>query len=80
MSLFALGLFNSIILESGSILTPWAYTTPKNAYSNALEVGKKVGCDISDPQKLCSCLKTIPAQVLIDSTKGLIGIDVSRMQ
>nr|ANG60749.1 esterase 3 [Liposcelis bostrychophila] len=67
--------FSQIILESGTFVNPWGFLDPTKAIGNAQKLGKKLGCDTSDPQKLCSCLKLLPADLLIETTAELTDDD-----
>ncbi|XP_064625334.1 fatty acyl-CoA hydrolase precursor, medium chain-like [Lineus longissimus] len=56
------GLFQRVIAESGTPLSPWSFPDPKTADEYQKGFVEKVGCSNEDSNKVVSCLRALPAQ------------------
>lgn len=55
------GLFHQAIIQSGSAFNPWAYNNRDNAIDRGFRLGKKLGCNTHDTDKLLQFLRQVPA-------------------
>jgi carboxylesterase type B len=60
------GLFHRAIIQSGSVLNPWAFDDPSVARRKAFRFGEVLGCHTSDSKELLEFLMKVPAQKLVD--------------
>ncbi|XP_072049932.1 cholinesterase 2-like [Amphiura filiformis] len=66
-------LFNQAILESGSILSPWAFHNDLDAQREmAFKFGEQVGCPASNTQELISCMRQVDAQEIDTAANTLL--------
>lgn len=71
---YVLGLFHGIILESGSVLNPWAFTEqPKY---QAFRLGKILGFNGTSEDNLGQYLLSIPAEELMWAQHKIINYGV----
>ncbi|KAL0274566.1 UNVERIFIED_CONTAM: hypothetical protein PYX00_002667 [Menopon gallinae] len=59
----AKGLFQRAIVQSGTVLSPWASTDA--TVSSAVKLGKVFGCGTEDPKELVECLRKVDAEELL---------------
>lgn len=57
------GLFQRAIIQSGTVLSPWASTNL--TVSTALKLGKVFACDTEDLKELAECLRKVDAEELV---------------
>ncbi|XP_067658489.1 bile salt-activated lipase-like [Haliotis asinina] len=61
------GLFQRIIMQSGSVTSSWAHT--RNSLKHARQLAQKVNCSSqSDSASMIACLRTVPATMLTSSS------------
>uniref|UniRef100_A0A915PZF7 Carboxylic ester hydrolase n=1 Tax=Setaria digitata TaxID=48799 RepID=A0A915PZF7_9BILA len=60
------GLFERGILQSGSLDNKWSLDSPKRAMHKSLALAKHHGCEMKKVTDIIKCLKSIPAEKLID--------------
>jgi carboxylesterase type B len=61
------GLFHRAIIQSGTVLNPWAFDDPSVARRKAFRFGEALGCHTSDSKELLEFLMKVPAQKLVDA-------------
>ncbi|XP_072048619.1 uncharacterized protein [Amphiura filiformis] len=67
-------LFNQAILESGSILAPWAFNEDlEKERDSAFKLGEAVGCPATTTQQLISCMREVDAQVINAAANELLN-------
>ena len=59
--LYFAGLFHKVILQSGVVLSPWAFN---ECMDHGFRLAKKLGKTTSDPKVAYEFLKTIDAKIL----------------
>lgn len=60
------GLFHKAILQSGSPICMWAISTPGVARNRAYAIATIAGCNYDTSDNLLKCLRTLPADYIID--------------
>lgn len=67
-------------MESGTVLNPWAYTTPDLAISKAFRLGEKVGCNKrwlwTTAEDLLQCLQETSPLLLAKSQEEALTLGV----
>jgi carboxylesterase type B len=64
---FVAGLFHRAIIQSGCVLSHWAYDDPSVARRKAFRFGEVLGCHTSDSKELSEFLMKVPAEKLVDA-------------
>jgi carboxylesterase type B len=60
------GLFNRAMMQSGTMLSPWAFTNDRDfTRKQAFDIGEKLGCSTSDSQALMDCMRDKDASDLL---------------
>lgn len=74
-------MFNQVIFQSGTASMHWAYRSSADAYSKGRILSLRCGCyfDFTDERR-CECLRKVPAEVLVEQSKQILGIMVSSIQ
>ncbi|XP_071945423.1 cholinesterase-like [Antedon mediterranea] len=63
--------FSQAILESGATLSSWAYTEKEDAKEQAINIGKKVGCEYTESKAFVSCMKGIDPGKIANASVGM---------
>lgn len=65
------GLFQYAIVQSGSVLNPWACIDRAAAIDRAFRLGKALGCDTKDTNELLKFLREVPDYDILTNTNIL---------
>ncbi|XP_056139820.1 acetylcholinesterase-like [Lampris incognitus] len=66
------GLFHRAVMQSGSPNTPWATVSQEEAWERAMNLGKLLGCPLSPPDNLQSCLQGIKPEKIISKQYDVV--------
>ncbi|KYN36171.1 Carboxylesterase 3 [Trachymyrmex septentrionalis] len=76
LSPFAKGLFHKVILQSGVVLSPWAFN---ECMDHGFRLAKKLGKTTSDPKVAYEFLKTIDAKILTKNAQWALRTEEERL-
>ncbi|CAL1533775.1 unnamed protein product [Lymnaea stagnalis] len=82
VSPLAKGLFHRAIIQSGSLLTPWAVTYPSTSVAPrklAELIGAKVNCTLEDSTQFVACLRGVKFMDLLDASTEVQEVQPFRM-
>ncbi|KAL6734314.1 hypothetical protein Aduo_004870 [Ancylostoma duodenale] len=64
-------LFKNGILQSGSLDNKWSMDPPSRALDKGLQLAELVGCNRTETKSTIACLRSVPAQLLVDNIWNL---------
>lgn len=69
------GLFQHAIMQSGSALNQWTINNRDNAIDRAFRLGKALGCDTKDTNKLLQFLREVPVNDFLTTANSVLTED-----
>lgn len=69
-------MFRSAIMDSGTVLSSWAYSKPEAALKKAKKLGDSLKCKAKNSTKLLLCLQNVTAEVLAEKQQQILGVQV----
>lgn len=65
-------------MESGSVLSSWAFSPPDVALSKANELAKKLQCHSKDVKDIIECMQGTSAEELLNSQLEVLSLEVRK--
>ncbi|XP_071500639.1 acetylcholinesterase-like [Diadema antillarum] len=64
------GLFHQTIMQSGTALSPWSWTTMESGAEAARDLAASLRCQTTSSAQMISCLRQVPQANLTDASNG----------